>query len=123
MKIKLDENLPSPLAPRLAAMGHDTQTVIEEGIAGETDLVIWEAAQREARFLITQDLDFSDARRFVPGMHHGVLLVRLHNPSWRTLVARVSDVFAQEDVTRWVGCFVVATKSKVRVRRPANLPR
>jgi predicted nuclease of predicted toxin-antitoxin system len=50
MKIKLDENLPSPLASRLAAMNHDVQTVVEEGIAGKPDPVVWQAAQREARF-------------------------------------------------------------------------
>ena len=72
MKIKLDENLPSPLAPRLTAMGHDTETVVEEGLAGKRDAIVWETAQREARFLITQDLDFSDARRFAAGTHHGV---------------------------------------------------
>jgi len=44
MRIKLDENLPSRLASRLAGMGHDAQTVVEEGIAGQADPVIWEAA-------------------------------------------------------------------------------
>ena len=121
MKIKLDENLPSLLASRLAAMGHDAQTVVEEGIAGKPDGVIWQAAQSEARFLITQDMDFSNAQRLVLGTHHGILLLRLRNPSWRALVARVVDLFAQEDVTKWAKCFVVATESKVRVRRPAKL--
>ena len=88
MKIKLDENLPSPLASRLAAMSHDVQTVMEEGIAGKPDPVVWQAAQREARFLITQDMDFSNAQRFAPGTHHGILLIRLRNPSWRALASR-----------------------------------
>jgi predicted nuclease of predicted toxin-antitoxin system len=102
-------------------MGYDTQTVVEEGIAGKGDAMVWETAQREARFLITQDLDFLDARRFVLGTHHGILLLRLRGQSWRALVARVTDLFAQEDVTQWASCFVVATKGKVRVRRPVRL--
>ncbi len=122
MKIKLDENLPSPLAARLAAMGHDTQTVVEEGIAGEPDPIVWQAAQREARFLITQDLDFSDARRFVPRTHHGILLLRVGTLGWRALVERVADLLAQENVTEWDRCFVVATRTKVRVLRPAKEP-
>jgi len=120
MRIKIDENLPSRLASRLAAMGHDVKTVKEEGIAGKSDPVVWENAQREARFLITQDLDFSDSRRFAPGSHYGILLIRLHNPSWRTLLARALDVFAQEEVAQWVGCVVVATERKVRVRWSAT---
>jgi len=118
MRIKLDENLPSRLASRLAGMGHDAQTVVEEGIAGQADPVIWEAAQREARFLITQDLDFSQVRRFAPGTHHGILLIRLHTPSRRALIARVEDLFREQDVGQWARCFVVATERKVRVRRP-----
>ncbi len=120
MKIKLDENMPSLVASRLAAMGHDTRTLMEEGIAGEADPVVWEAAQREARFLITQDMHFSDSRRFSPGTHEGILLVRLHAPSRRALVARVEDLFTEQDVTSWARCFVVATERKVRVLRPAG---
>jgi hypothetical protein len=33
--------------------------------------------QESQRFLVTQGLDFSDTRRFSPGMHCGILLVRL----------------------------------------------
>ena len=64
MRIKLDENLPSRLASRLGDLRHDVQTVGEEGIAGRVDSVIWEAAQREARFLTNQDMDFFVVLRF-----------------------------------------------------------
>ena len=63
MRIKLDENLPGVLVSRLAALGHDVHTTQYEGLAGQVDSEVWEAAQREGRFLITQDMDFSDARR------------------------------------------------------------
>jgi predicted nuclease of predicted toxin-antitoxin system len=122
MKIKLDENLPADLAPSLAAMGHDIETVLNEGIAGRSDLTVWETTQREKRFLITQDMDFSDLRRYIPGTHHGILLVRLKTPSRRALAARVADLFGQEDASRWARCFVVPTESKVRIRRPRELP-
>jgi predicted nuclease of predicted toxin-antitoxin system len=118
MRIKLDENLPSRLAPRLAALGQDVRTVGEEGIAGHVDAVISEAAQREARFLVTQDMDFSDTRRFTPGSHCGILLVRLRTPSRRALIKRVEGLFREEDVSRWPRCFIVATERKVRVRHP-----
>ena len=120
MRIKLDENLPSQLASRLNELGHDVQTVGEEGLSGKPDSLIWEAAQREARFVITQDMDFSDTRRFAPGSHHGILLVRLREPSRWALIHRVDDIFRKEDVTQWLRCFIVATDRKVRVRRPAK---
>ncbi len=120
MKIKLDENLPFDLASMLTSSGHGVQTAREEGLSGAQDHEVWEAAQREERFFITQDLDFSDARRFAPGSHHGLLLVRLRQPSRRALSERVQEMFRGEDVSGWARCFVVATERKVRVRRPAG---
>ena len=64
MRIKVDENLPPQIADKLKSFGHDADTAQDEGLGGCVDSVIWEAAQRDERFLITQDLDFSDARRF-----------------------------------------------------------
>jgi Domain of unknown function (DUF5615) len=58
MKIKLDENLPLGLAVVLKSLGHNVHTTAEEGLAGKPDADVWAAAQREERFLITQDLDF-----------------------------------------------------------------
>jgi hypothetical protein len=70
------------------------------------------------RFLITQDLDFSDVRRYIPGTHAGLLLVRLAQPGRDALLARVAMLFATEPVDQWRSCLVVATDHKVRVKRP-----
>jgi predicted nuclease of predicted toxin-antitoxin system len=116
MKIKLDENLPRRLAPRLRDLGHDVHTPDDENLRGADDDAIWEAAQREQRFLITQDLDFSDM--FAPGTHKGLLLIRLPEPRRRSLVDRVLALFRGEATGDWTGCLVVASEHKVRVRRP-----
>jgi predicted nuclease of predicted toxin-antitoxin system len=118
MKIKLDENLPFRLAARLNKLGHDTHTTYEERLMGHPDREIWDAAQKESRFLITQDLDFSDLRRFAPGSHCGILLVRLRSPNRSNLTARICELFQQEDSSEWAGCFVVATERKTRVLKP-----
>ena len=123
MKLKLDENLPVSLSDALAGLGHDVHTVRDERMEGRSDREVWEFAQREARFFITQDMDFSDVRGFVPGTHAGIMLVRLHAPSWRRLMRRVIEIFGAEDVAGWRCCFVVVTESKVRVVRPeASIP-
>lgn len=119
MNIKLDENLPDSLVPKLQALGHDVDTVPDENLAGRDDNEVWQAAQAVGRFLITQDLDFSDVRRFTPGTHAGLLLVRLTQPGRKALASRVELLFATERVDEWRGCLVVATEHKVRVRRPA----
>jgi predicted nuclease of predicted toxin-antitoxin system len=77
MRIKLDENLPDDLRPAPAALGHDVDTVAEEGLRGRLDPDLWIAAQASHRFFITQDMDFSDVRQFKPGTHYGLMLLRL----------------------------------------------
>lgn len=119
MNIKLDENLPATLVAILTAAGHDVDTVPDEGLAGRSDPEVWQAAQAAARFFITQDLDFSDIRRYQPGTHQGLLLVRLAEPSRRQLVERVQHLFATESVDTWGHCFVVVTDRKIRIRRPS----
>ena len=63
MRIKLDENLPHRLVQLIGDLGHDVDTVPDERIAGRDDSVVWDRCQVHGRFLITQDLDFSDARQ------------------------------------------------------------
>ena len=120
MKIKLDENLPEALLAELAALHHDADNVREEGLAGRDDPAVWAAAQAAGRFLITQDLDFSDVRQFRPGTHHGLLLVRLPEAGRLTLTRRIVEVFRTEDVGSWAGCFAVLSGHKLRVLRPTG---
>lgn len=122
MKIKLDENLPLRLAILLKDFGHDVHTLLDERLLGRADAEIWEVTQRESRFLITQDLDFSDLRQFAPGSHRGVLLVRLRSPNRGELMKRVEELFRNENVGEWTGCFVVATERKIRVLKPKSGP-
>jgi predicted nuclease of predicted toxin-antitoxin system len=91
--------------------------VREELLTGYPDEDVWQAAQKEQRFVITQDLDFSDLRAYQGSSHHGVLLLRLQFPSRAALTARVQRVFMTDDVESWKGCLVVATEKKLRVRR------
>jgi len=120
MKIKLDENMPNRLTLIPGELGHETDTVLQERLAGRDDAAVWEAAQNTESFLITQDLDFSDVRKFIPGTHHGLLLVRLRDPGREALVRKVCSVFENEDVESWTGCLVVVTDRKIRVRRPSE---
>jgi len=119
VKLKLDENLPESLAAELAALHHDADNVRQEGLAGRDDPEVWAAAQAAGRFLVTQDLDFSDARKFKPGTHHGLLLIRLPDAGRVALTRRILGVFVREDIESWTGCFVVLSGHKLRVLRPA----
>ena len=117
MKIKLDENLPARLADVLRDLGHDVLTVFDENISGCNDGLLWNKCQKELRFLVTQDLDFSDIRKYSPGSHFGVMLVRLGNPSRRQLLDKVELAFHSLIGSQIEGCFVVLTDKKIRITR------
>ncbi|MGC2463304.1 MAG: DUF5615 family PIN-like protein [Steroidobacteraceae bacterium] len=95
----MDENLPLRLATLLKNLGPDVHTLPDELLLGHADTEIWEATQKEARFLITQNLDFSDLRQFAPGSHHGILVVRLRSPNRRDLIERIGELFQKENVS------------------------
>jgi predicted nuclease of predicted toxin-antitoxin system len=120
VKLKLDENIPHSAARRLVALELDVHTVLDEDLGGHPDSDVWAASQAEARLLITQDLDFSDIRRFAPGTHHGIVLVRLPDAEqWRISDYLVASFSTVESRT-WTNCFVVATSNRIRVMRPES---
>jgi len=119
MKIKLDENLPSEAGDLLTARGHDVHTVQQELLAGHDDDDIFRAAIRKSRVLLTQDLDFSDLRKFRPGTHSGVVIFRLHKPSRRRILARIRQLIDETPIEEWKGCFVVVGDRRLRVKRPS----
>ncbi len=118
MKIKLDENIPASLAAALVEFGHDVDTVLDENLKGADDRRVWQAAQSEQRFFITQDLDFSNIDIFQPGSHSGLLLVRIGSPNLRILSEKITGIFGSENTEDWGGCFIVLTNRKLRIRRP-----
>jgi len=117
MRIKLDENLPARLAPALEQLGHDVHTVHDEKLAGVDDNALWLRVQQECCFLVTQDLDFADKRRFIPGTHAGTLLVRLRNPGRGALYSLVLRLFQQMENAEFGGAHIVATEHKIRITK------
>src|SRR5206468_2373587 len=74
--VKLDENLSRVHVDLLRQAGYDVDRVDEQGLSGATDERVWERVCTDGRFFITLDLDFSDIRRYQPGTHPGILLIR-----------------------------------------------
>jgi predicted nuclease of predicted toxin-antitoxin system len=116
VKLKLDENIPASLKAELVAIGHDVHTVVDEALVGSSDERIWTRCQEEERSLVTQDLDFSDSRKFKPGRHAGLLLIRLQNLG-AALIGLLKSIFERHDVGTWKKCFVVVSETKIRIQR------
>ncbi len=109
IKFKLDECLPVEIKEILENAGYAADTVIDEGLNGSPDEVIWTIVQQEGLFLFTADLDFSDTRRFVPGTHPGILLLRLNKEGKGHMLAYMKKLISENNLYDWAGCFVVAT--------------
>ena len=118
MLIKLDENMSVAHAEFLRQMGYDCDRVTDEGLSGADDEIVWQQACAEGRFFITLDLDFSDVRRFPPGTHPGILLLRSRSRSRQYVLDVLSRVVTEQPLETLQGCLVVADEMQTRIRRP-----
>jgi predicted nuclease of predicted toxin-antitoxin system len=121
VRLKLDENLPEEARLAAASLGHEVDTVLEEGLEGTGDPEVLAAAVRDQRFLITLDRGFGDIRRYPPGSHPGIAVIRARHQDVATVAATVRSFLSNEQLGDLTGCIVVVRGHLVRVRRPEGL--
>lgn len=105
MKFKLDENLPVSSAAILTNVGHDVDTVTDEGLVGAPDRDVVAAATAAGRILVSLDRGLGDIRAYPPGSHAGIVVLRLTDQSAASATKAVSDLATLTDTTltlRWV---------------------
>lgn len=76
MKFKLDENLPVELVTDLRGLGHDADTVTDEGLRGAADPAGVDAAMIADRILFPLDQGIANLQRYPIHRHAGVVLFR-----------------------------------------------
>ena len=116
MKFKLDENLPTELAADLRALGHDAETVLDEGLRGAADSTLVQVAAAEGRVLLTLDKGIANLLQYPPQEHAGLVLLRPDSSGrravlefMRALLPRLLEMELQKKVT-------VAGPSRIRSR-------
>ena len=117
MTVKLDENMAQTHIEFLQQAGYNADRVTDEGLSGADDETVWEQVCAEERFFITLDLDFSDVRRFPPGTHPGILLLRSRNRSRQKVLEILSRVVQEQPLEKLKGCLVVTDDIQTRIRR------
>lgn len=117
--VKLDENMARSHQELLVNAGYVADRVTDQGLSGAADSTVWQRVVAEGRFFITLDLDFSDVRRFPPGSHPGILLLRPRSNSRDAVLDILKRVVFDHPLNSLTGCFVVADEKKTRVRRPS----
>jgi predicted nuclease of predicted toxin-antitoxin system len=116
-RFKIDENLPDDIADLLSALGLDAVTVADQGWRGMADSGIWQGIQAEDRWLVTADKAFADLRRYPPGTHAGVILLRLSEENRREYLRLAQMVVDDVNLDEVSGAVIVANGRSVRVRR------
>ncbi len=120
MRVKLDENLPKSLADVLTSAGHDTDSVTSEGLTGAADDTVFAAAQEAGRLLVTLDRGFADIRRYRPGAHAGIVVLRLPEQSPAAVLAAVRRLIGDQDLEDLSGAIAVVEADRLRIRRNAR---
>lgn len=117
MKIKLDENMPNAMVRLFRETGHDTVTVMDEGLGGKDDNEVVQAATSENRILITLDVDFGNIRTFPLGSHAGVVVFRLHDQRWAVLEEPARRLLKSGTLDRLGRGLAVVDESRIRISK------
>ena len=117
MNFKVDENLPVELCDLLCGAGHESTTVLAEGLGGAPDRQLFSVCQAESRVLVTVDLDFANIQAFPPSKASGVLvlhLARQDKPFFLTVMQRLLPLLESEPLeqTLWI-----VEEDRVRIRK------
>ncbi len=119
MRIELDENIPVSAGERLRS-GHDVVTVINEGLAGATDVNVLANATSSSRLVVTLDRGFADFRTHPPGSHAGIIVLRVEDQSPPAIVREMESLLSTVDLDDLSGCVSVFRAGTIRVRRPGS---
>jgi len=79
---------------------------------------VWQTAQAEGCFLVTADKGFSDIRKYPPGTHVGVLILRPNEEGIKPLLDLVRRVLGAGALDRLRGTVTVASPRSIRIRKP-----
>lgn len=116
MRFKLDENLPRSARAHLVTRGWDVHDVQEEGLASALDDEVQAACEREQRILVTLDTDFADTRRYDPGHSPGVIVLRPHDQSIRSVLACLDGAIRALATERIESALWIVEPERLRVR-------
>ena len=120
MQLKLDENLGRTHVDVLQKAGYAADRVYDQGLSGWSDSALWQRICDEGRFFITLDVDFADIRRYKPGSHPGILLLRPRSRSSAAVLYVLERVLKERPLENLSGCLAVADENHTRLRRPPS---
>jgi predicted nuclease of predicted toxin-antitoxin system len=110
----VDESMPRAVT-RALAQAHDVVDVRDIGLRGATDDAIATRARADSRIVVSGDLDFSNALRFPPGTHPGIVVARLPDVLAPDDMATVIVAAIAEVGSDLIGAITIVEPTRVRV--------
>ena len=112
MKIYVDENIPSITVKDLREKGFEVIDIRGTENQGISDEELWQKVQQDKGLLVTTDKGFSAHR---DEDHHGILIIRLKQPTRLKIHARVMKAIRKYSEKEWPG-FMVVIRDEVQSR-------
>jgi len=118
VKFLLDQNISPKVTRYLNELGHDAQDTRGLQKQHASDDELWELAQRQGRFFVTFDLDFSDLRKYPPGPKSGIFVFRTRSTTSRTVIKLLNAILEEYPERKLYGKLLIVTENQVRIRKP-----
>jgi predicted nuclease of predicted toxin-antitoxin system len=116
VRFKLDENLPVELVTDLRDLGHDADTVADEGLRGAADPAVVDAAFTADRILFTLDKGIANLQRYPIHKNAGVVLFRPDTSGRGAVTAFVRERLHKVLEMGLTGRLTVVGPSRIRFR-------
>jgi predicted nuclease of predicted toxin-antitoxin system len=120
MRLKLDENMPRPLAESLRRVGHDVHTASDEDLLGKSDRVVWSVVVHERRLLLTLDRDFGQLAT-QSNDHAGAIVLRPRDANKTAIEALALRALALATDIDMTNRIVIFEDERIRIRPPLAL--
>ena len=117
MKLFADECVYQVTVEALRSWGHDVVTTQEVNLAGEADEEQLQEAISQGRVLITNDLDFSNIRRYPPANHCGIIVLKIRPRTLTEVHAVLKTLLDRSSQERLHQNLVIVDRNKYRVRQ------
>ncbi len=116
MRFLADMGVSARVVEWLRGQDHDAVHLRDLGLQRLPDAEVFSLAIREARILLTFDLDFGEILAHSRGSAVGILIFRLHNPRTSRVLERLDAVLRASGSVLEQGAIVVVEDSRHRVR-------
>jgi predicted nuclease of predicted toxin-antitoxin system len=116
VKLKLDENLPTELVDDIQALGHEVDTVFDEGLHGAPDPRVLAGATEDSRILLTLDKGLANLIAYPVNTHAGIVLFRPESAGRGSVIQFIRERLPLLVTLSLTGKLTIVSPTKIRTR-------